>query len=326
MTPSSRRSTISCGSRSTPPRSREHGGRVEQVEADDRAGVVVGPRAAERGDELVLALHPVRLGVDERAVHVPQDGRRRARATAGRRSTPVYSWTSSISVPKLPFGWTKATVVPRLPGRGASSIGVAPAATIASAPRRSRRRGSRRGAGPRRASRWYLATGESSRVGVSELDVAVGDLDQGLLDAVAARRPRGGATVGAERPLVVVDGGLEVADGDGDVVDLGEQQPPSWQPSARSLCTRRSDSARGLSVPAEEGDLVLADALALLGVVDAEALARAPGSSTPSLPSCSLRWTGTGGLADVRRAGSTADSTGWIRPWSISRLASHASS
>ena len=43
----------------------------------------------------------------------------------------AHSWTSSISVPKLPLGWTKATVVPRLPGRGAWSIGVAPAATIA---------------------------------------------------------------------------------------------------------------------------------------------------------------------------------------------------
>ena len=50
------------------------GGRVEQVEADDRAGVVVGPGATEGSDELVLARHPVRLGVDERAVHVPQDG------------------------------------------------------------------------------------------------------------------------------------------------------------------------------------------------------------------------------------------------------------
>ncbi len=45
-------------------------------------------------------------------------------------SVRCYSCTSSISVPKLPFGWMKATVVPRLPGRGALSIGVAPAATI----------------------------------------------------------------------------------------------------------------------------------------------------------------------------------------------------
>ena len=35
--------------------------------------MVVGPPAvAELGDDLVLALDPVRLGVDERAVHVPQ--------------------------------------------------------------------------------------------------------------------------------------------------------------------------------------------------------------------------------------------------------------
>ena len=142
MTPSSRRSTISRGSRSTPPRLAQHGGGVEQVEADDRAGVVLGPPAAELGDELVLALHPVRLGVDERAVHVPQDGRRwrgdrppsvpSCRARCRRPPEQTHSWTSSISVPKLPLGWTKATVVPRLPGRGALSIGVAPAATIAS--------------------------------------------------------------------------------------------------------------------------------------------------------------------------------------------------
>jgi hypothetical protein len=41
-----------------------------------------------------------------------------------------YSCTSSIRVPKLPLGWMKATVVPLEPGRGAWSIGVAPAATI----------------------------------------------------------------------------------------------------------------------------------------------------------------------------------------------------
>ena len=44
-------------------------------------------------------------------------------STALGGAEPRYSWTSSIRVPKLPFGWTKATVVPRLPGRGASSIG-----------------------------------------------------------------------------------------------------------------------------------------------------------------------------------------------------------
>ncbi len=36
-----------------------------------------------------------------------------------------------MRVPKLPLGWTKATVVPREPGRGAASMGVAPASTMA---------------------------------------------------------------------------------------------------------------------------------------------------------------------------------------------------
>ena len=35
-----------------------------------------------------------------------------------------------MRVPKLPFGCMNATVVPRLPGRGALSMGVAPAATV----------------------------------------------------------------------------------------------------------------------------------------------------------------------------------------------------
>ena len=54
MTPSSRRSTISVGSSAHAAPVAQHRGGVEQVEADDRAGVGVGPRAAELGDELVL--------------------------------------------------------------------------------------------------------------------------------------------------------------------------------------------------------------------------------------------------------------------------------
>jgi hypothetical protein len=52
-------------------------------------------------------------------------------AIANANELMVYSCTNSISVPKLPFGCINATVVPRLPGRGALSIAVAPAATIA---------------------------------------------------------------------------------------------------------------------------------------------------------------------------------------------------
>ncbi len=102
----------------------DHLGGVHQVEADDRHRVVVGPTPSVGRDELVLATDPVRLGVDQRAVHVPEDGRGYGGHLAGGSST------NSISVPKLPLGWMNATVVPRLPGRGAASIGVAPAAFI----------------------------------------------------------------------------------------------------------------------------------------------------------------------------------------------------
>ena len=48
--------------------------RLGQVTADDRVSMLVAPSAPMSLDELELALDPVRLGVDERAVHVPQDG------------------------------------------------------------------------------------------------------------------------------------------------------------------------------------------------------------------------------------------------------------
>ena len=57
---------------------------------------------------------------------------------------------------------------------------------------------------------------------MSQLDVAVGDLEQRLLDAVALD-DLAVVDLGAERLAVVVDRRVEVVDGDGDVVDLGEQ-------------------------------------------------------------------------------------------------------
>ncbi len=51
-----------------------HGG-VEQIEPDDRVRVGRRPGPVELGDEFVFARDPVRLGVDERPVHVPQDRR-----------------------------------------------------------------------------------------------------------------------------------------------------------------------------------------------------------------------------------------------------------
>ena len=131
-----------------------------------------------------------------------------------------------MRVPKLPLGCTKATVVPRLPGRGAWSMAVAPAATMAA-----------EGGGavvdtvadvvealaPLLDRLGDRGVGSGGR---GELDVRVGHLDEGLLDAVAVD-DLAVVHLGAERLLVVGDGGLEVADRDGDVVDLGQQHEVS---------------------------------------------------------------------------------------------------
>ena len=112
-----------------------------------------------------------------------------------------------MRVPKLPFGWMKATVVPRDPGRGSLSIGVAPAATIeASAAALLDRLGDRR-VGPG---------------GGGQLDVAVGYLHQRLLDAVGLDDLAVGH-LGPEGLGVVRHGGVQVAHGDGHVIDLGQQ-------------------------------------------------------------------------------------------------------
>ena len=56
-------------------------GTVEQVEADHALGELVGPLAtAELVDEVALGGEPIGLGVDERAVHVPEDGGRQGKA------------------------------------------------------------------------------------------------------------------------------------------------------------------------------------------------------------------------------------------------------
>ena len=57
--------------------------RFQQIAADDGVGVVLAPRAAVGLDEFELAFDPVRLGVDERAVHVPQDGGGSATSAVG---------------------------------------------------------------------------------------------------------------------------------------------------------------------------------------------------------------------------------------------------
>ena len=130
-----------------------------------------------------------------------------------------------MSVPNDPLGCTNATVVPRDPGRGAVSIGVAPASTMAaSAAAQSSTRYPTWWSPSPRFSR-YLAIGESGRVADGELDVAVGDLDQRLLHPVGVD-DLAMVDLGPEGAGVVVDRGVEVVDGDGDVVDLGELHGP----------------------------------------------------------------------------------------------------
>ena len=94
MTPSRRRSTITVRFEIDTGSVAEGNRRIEEIEPDDRQGVVVGPGAPELGDERVLALDPVGLGVDERAVHVPQDRSRTRRRLSSHRSSSAFSTTS----------------------------------------------------------------------------------------------------------------------------------------------------------------------------------------------------------------------------------------
>ena len=126
-----------------------------------------------------------------------------------------------MSVPKDPFGWTNATVVPPRagPGRGVDGLAARghhgverhpavgdPVADVVQALAPLLERLGHGGVVPR---------------GREELDVALGHLQQRFLHAVALD-DLPVLDGGTEGPLVVVDGGLEVVDRDGDVVDLGE--------------------------------------------------------------------------------------------------------
>ena len=84
---------------------------------------IVAETARRRRSDARFVRHESEIDLQRRR------GRRHvAGLTDGR--VAAYSWTSSMSVPKLPFGCTNATVVPRLPGRGAWSMAVAPAAIM----------------------------------------------------------------------------------------------------------------------------------------------------------------------------------------------------
>ena len=141
------------------------------------------------------------------------------------RASAGYSWTSSISVPNAVFGCTNATVVPRDPGRGllvdhAVAVGLhgferrgavvdAVADVVQALTLVGEVLGHRRVVADRR----------------EQLDVGVGDLEERLLDPVLLDDlPVLDLT--AVGRSVVVDRALEVVDGDGDVVDLGQHHGP----------------------------------------------------------------------------------------------------
>src|SRR5699024_6284269 len=67
-----------------------------------------------------------------------------------------------------------------------------------------------------------LADGRVGPGGAGQLDVRLGDLEERLLDTLGLHRLAVGDR-GAEDVPVPADGGLEVLDGDGDVVDLREE-------------------------------------------------------------------------------------------------------
>ena len=133
---------------------------VHQVVADEVERVLGGPGAAVLGDQGVLRVHPVRLGVDQRAVHVPQDRRRPpvgggvgrvgGRRVGGRRVGGGAGHTAHAPSPARRLsprarsrGWERATA---RPPRGSSPCGGRsrrPGHASAGPPRSTARRGGR---------------------------------------------------------------------------------------------------------------------------------------------------------------------------------------
>ena len=96
-TSSSSRSTITGGSSRTPPTSRRYSAEAISALPTRLVGVLVGPGAAELGHQAVLGLDPVRLGVDEGAVHVEQHGREPPGDASTSRPAWYRCWSSPTS-------------------------------------------------------------------------------------------------------------------------------------------------------------------------------------------------------------------------------------
>src|SRR5262245_42197172 len=140
-----------------------------------------------------------------------------------------------------------------------------------------------------------------------ELDVRVGHAQQHLLDAVLLDDlpVHGLDAVGG---AVILDGAVEVAHGDRDVVDLGDDGiahalTPLWWRRNRVIWSRCFSRSSGFVTPRPSSG------------------AR---QSTPTFPSTRLWWT-CAAASPVSSSGYTTESVGWIFPSPMSRLASHAS-
>src|SRR5207248_726158 len=137
-----------------------------------------------------------------------------------------------------------------------------------------------------------------------KLHVGVGDLQQRLLHTVALHHLPVG-DLHAVRVPVELDRSLEVVDGDGNVVDLGQHHASFLSVGLRNsviLSRCRSRSSGSVTPSPSSG----------------------ASTSTPSLPSCRLWCTWLTASATCSN-GNTAERTGWMRPSPIRRFASHAS-
>src|SRR5262249_25849156 len=143
--------------------------------------------------------------------------------------------------------------------------------------------------------------------GREQLDVRLRHLQQHLLDPVLLDdlAVHGLDAVGL---AVVLDGAVEIAHGDGHVVDLGDDgiahaPAPLWWRRNRVIWSRCCSRSSGSVTPRpSSGDR----------------------QRTPTFPSTRL-WCTWAAASPVSSSGYTTDSVGWIRPSPISRLASHAS-
>ena len=140
--------------------------RDHQVVADQLVGVLVGPDPAVELDQSALLGDPVRLGVDQRAVHVPQD---RGRVVAVEDVGGVDDDLTHVALKYLASGWWTTMRVGRLLGvqlellgqRHADALRVEQLDQLGAGPRGPGRPGSRRssasrgspGAGSRPATR-----------------------------------------------------------------------------------------------------------------------------------------------------------------------------